>query len=102
MSRPSTEDRAASWRCYSSVLMSLEAASVIEIFPVHWHEHVESSVSAFLSPIVAPDEPGDHADVTSGEQGCGVRTPCADAVADATCGFDCVWHIPNPLIFADW
>jgi hypothetical protein len=39
-------------------------------------------------------EPGDHGEST-GWHGCGVRTPFAALVAEATCGFDSDMHMPN-------
>ena len=44
-------------------------------------------------------DPGDHAEVVTGMQGCGVSTPIAAAVAAATCGLACVWHIPKGAMF---
>ncbi len=67
----------------------------MEIEPVQVQLHFESSVRAFCSLMVTTDDPGDHGDVVTGMQGCGVRTPCAAAVAAATWGFAWVLHIPN-------
>ena len=69
------------------------------IWPVHMQLHVESDVNKLLSPIAMACDPGDHGDVTTGRHGCGVSTPCAAAVAAATCGFTCVLHIPNGAMF---
>jgi hypothetical protein len=62
---------------------------------VHWDE----SSRALTSATVTWAEPGDHGDST-GWHGCGVRAPPAAFVAEATCGFDRLWHIPNGGTFA--
>jgi len=71
------------------------------MIPVHAQLHVELTVSAFFSRIITTVDPWDHGAVTTGMQGIGVRTPCAAAVALATCGFACVVHIPNGAMFTD-
>lgn len=55
------------------------------------------NVGLFL--IITVGEPGVHGAVVTGMQGWGVRTPCAAAVAAATCGLEGVVHIPNGITF---
>lgn len=43
--------------------------------------------------------PGAQGDAVTGTQGCGVNTPIAAAVADATAGLAIEVHIPNGAIF---
>jgi hypothetical protein len=76
-----------------------EPGSVIEMFPVHAQEHLESLLSAATPSTVVNDAPGDHGPVITGMQGIGVSTPIAAAVAAATSGFACVWHMPNGATF---
>lgn len=61
--------------------------------------HCDESSKAAISPTVTRAEPGDHGDST-GRHGCGVRTPPAADVADATCGLDSDMHNPNGGTFA--
>jgi hypothetical protein len=68
---------------------------VIEITPPHPHWHVHVFVSAGCPATIVLAAPGAHGDVVTGTHGCGVKTPCAAAVALATCGFDIDWHIPK-------
>lgn len=63
--------------------------------------HVQrlSDVNAGVPPTVTVGEPGAHGPAVTGMHGCGVRTPCAADVAEATCGFDSVVHMPNGAMF---
>jgi len=63
--------------------------------------HVHPSCSAGLPSIVTFVQPGDQGATVAGMQGCGVSTPLAADVADATCGFDVVVHMPKGLMLTD-
>lgn len=69
------------------------------MLPVQVQLHFESEVSALSSLIVTTGEPGDQGAGMTGTHGIGVSTPCAAAVAEATCGFACVLHIPKGAMF---
>lgn len=63
--------------------------------PPHTQLHVDVIVSAGFEPIMTVGEPGAHGDVVTGMHGCGVSTPWAADVADATCGLERLVHMPN-------
>src|SRR5579871_2638190 len=67
--------------------------------PAQAHEHVEVLARALTSSMAAIFAPGVHGPETTGTHGIGVSTPIAAAVAEATCGFDWLWHIPNGAMF---
>lgn len=71
----------------------------IVITPPHMQLHVLADVSAGMLATITPLAPGDHGVVVTGTHGCGVNTPWAADVADATCGFDNVVHMPNGAMF---
>ena len=71
----------------------------MDIEPAHAHMTVEEAVSAGLLPIITVGLPGAHGAAITGIHGTGVRTPSAAAVADCTCGFAMLLHIPNGIIF---
>jgi hypothetical protein len=52
--------------------------------PPHMHEHVLDEVSAGAVPTSTPLAPGVHGATVTGTQGCGVSTPWAAEVAEAT------------------
>src|SRR5258706_11789794 len=70
----------------------------IVITPPQAHWHMLVAVSAGAPLICTVGEPGDHGEVVTGMQGCGVSTPSAAEVAAATCGFDNVMHIPKGMM----
>jgi len=55
----------------------------------------ESVVSAGFPPTIILGLPGVHVPAGAKEQGCGVSTPRAAAVAAATAGFASEEHIPK-------
>jgi hypothetical protein len=63
------------------------------IAPPYAHVSTEESVRAGCPLIITVVEPGIH--------GIGVRTPIAEAVADATVGFERLIHIPKGFIFTN-
>jgi hypothetical protein len=63
--------------------------------PPHIHMHVETAVSAGIFPTNTVGDPGTQGVTVAGMQGMGVRTPIAEAVAEATVGLEGVIHIPN-------
>lgn len=72
---------------------------VIEIMPPQLHMHLHVLVSANLFPIISVGSPGAHGVIVTGTHGCGVKTPKAAAVAEATAGFAIDWHMPKGIIF---
>jgi hypothetical protein len=72
---------------------------VIEINPPQLHRQVQLLCSAGLSFIRTLAAPGVHGVTVTGMQGCGVSTPLAAAVAEATWGFVGVVHMPNGVMF---
>lgn len=69
------------------------------ICPPHAHAQRHASESAAWIPIVTTETPGVHGPAVIGEQGCGVSTPCAAAVAEATCGLLIDLHMPKGAMF---
>lgn len=67
----------------------------IVITPAHMQLQVDVAVSAGVPPIETVGEPGAQGVVVFGMHGCGVNTPCAADVADATCGLARLEHMPN-------
>ena len=67
--------------------------------PPQLHMHFDASVAAGMPMTVCVVEPGAQGAAVTGIQGCGVNTPAAAAVADATCGFARLLHIPNGGMF---
>ena len=62
----------------------------MDIEPAHAHMTVEEAVSAGLLPIITVGLPGAHGAAITGIHA---------AVADCTCGFAMLLHIPNGIIF---
>lgn len=69
------------------------------IVPPKEHMHVLSSLSAGRPPSRIVLVPGAQGAATIGVHACGVRTPEAAAVAEATAGLAIELHMPKPLIF---
>jgi hypothetical protein len=67
--------------------------------PAHMQLHVDVAERAGFPPIETVGEPGAQGVVVTGMHGCGVRTPCAAEVADATWGFARLEHMPNGAMF---
>jgi hypothetical protein len=65
------------------------------ITPPHVQKHLDVLFNAgwFFTNTVG--DPGAHGPVITGTHGCGVSTPLAAVVADATAGLDSVLHMPN-------
>ena len=63
--------------------------------PPYMHMHLHSLVKQGLPFAMTVLLEGSHVPVVFGTQGCGVRTPSAAAVADATAGFARLLHIPK-------
>jgi hypothetical protein len=70
-----------------------------EITPAHMHAHVEVLVSAGTPLTFTVADPGVHGPGVTGMHGCGVKTPCAAAVAAMTCGLDGLMHKPKGGMF---
>jgi hypothetical protein len=87
------------WQNYAPTLTVNSPGEVIEITPPQLHMHLEEACRAGLLPIITVAEPGLHGALVTGTQGCGVSTPCAAAVADATCGLASELHMPKGAIF---
>lgn len=68
------------------------------ITPPHAQLQVHVEVSAGAPLICTVGEPGAHGATVTGMQGCGVNTPIAAEVAEATCGLDNVVHMPNGMM----
>jgi hypothetical protein len=68
--------------------------------PPHVHMHLLGDVRAGRPPMVVRVATGVHGPVGTGTHGCGVSTPRAAVVADATVGLASDVHIPNGGMFA--
>src|SRR6516165_9742984 len=71
-------------RCHHWSVALVWPAEVIVIEPPHPHEHCDESSRAGTPPTVTAEEPGLQGLTTIGTHGCGVSTPWAAAVAEAT------------------
>ncbi len=69
------------------------------ITPPQVHMHLQVLFKAGVPPIITVGEPGAQGAVVTGIHGCGVSTPDAAAVAEATCGLDGVVHMPKGAMF---
>lgn len=65
------------------------------MIPAYAHIALEILVKAGFPDTKTVGLPGDQGAVIMGIQGCGVNTPNAAAVAEATAGFAKDVHIPN-------
>jgi hypothetical protein len=70
-------------------------AELTVIEPAQPHEHCDESSRAATPPMVTDEDPGLHGPTTRGTHGCGVSTPIAADVAEATAGLEREVHIPK-------
>ena len=61
--------------------------------------HFEESVRAGIFATITFVEPGAHGAAMAGVQACGVSTPLAADVADATAGLAIDVHMAKPVMF---
>ncbi len=77
--------------------MYIAGEKVISITPPYTQKHLLVLFSAGVPSTITVLTPGDHGAGIKGVQGCGVKTPNAAAVADATAGLANELHIPNGI-----
>ena len=78
------------------LLFTVNCPAVVNVItPPHRQDNWHVLLTTGVLPAITVDEPGVHGATVLGTQGWGVNTPCAAAVAAATCGLLGVVHMPN-------
>jgi hypothetical protein len=85
-------------RAYGTISVVVDAIW-IWITPPHVQAHLLVLFKAGMPRTSTVGEPGAQGAGTTGTQACGVNTPDAEAVAEATAGLAIELHIPNEGMF---